>query len=367
MNDFRIGLLLTLTSIFNLAIAQNDSVKKPDFELRAFVDAYYGFDFDKPANGFRQYFLYNHNRHNQFNVNLAFLQMNMDHDRYRARLGIQGGTYVSDNYSSEPPALRYFSEASVGVKLLKKKELWLDAGIFPSHIGFETAISTDNLNLTRSLVAESSPYYLAGAKLNYAFKKKWELELIACNGWQRIHSINGNNLISLGSRMTYTANKFKLNWSTFVGTDSPDVSRRMRYFSNLYTKHQIGKKMELILNWDQGAEQKSKGSDEYSFWVGLAGVFRYSFTDQFKLGGRVEFYQDFDRILIPTFGPEGFKTAGYSLNLDYNVTPGVQVRLEGRLLDFRNPIYFIPGFTEKRGLNAFVCASIAADLRYKFK
>jgi hypothetical protein len=367
MNLFKLSLSIALICFLNQLNAQNDSVSKPEFELRAFVDAYYGFDFDKPANGFRQYFLYNHNRHNQFNVNLAFLQMNMDHDRYRARLGIQGGTYVGDNYSSEPVSLKYFSEANVGVKLLKKKNLWLDAGIFPSHIGFESAISSDNLNVTRSLVAESSPYYLAGAKLNYAFKKKWELELIACNGWQRIQPVSGNSLISLGSRMTYTANKFKLNWSTFVGTDSPDVSRRMRYFSNLYTKHQIGKKLELILNWDQGAEQMWKGSDDYSFWVGLAGVFRYSFTQQLKLGGRIEFYQDFDRILIPTFGPDGFKTAGYSLNLDYFVVPGVQVRLEGRVMDFRNPIYTIPGFIEKKGLNTFVCASICADLRYKFK
>jgi hypothetical protein len=351
----------------NQTIAQNDSVTKPEFELRAFVDTYYGFDFDKPEIGKRQFFLYNHNRHNQFTVNLAFLQMNMDHDRYRARMGIHGGTYVNDNYGSEPASLKYFSEANVGVKLLKKKKLWLDAGIFPSHIGFESAISSDNLNLTRSYVAESSPYYLAGAKLNYAFKKKWELELIACNGWQRIQPVSGNSLISLGSRMTYTSNRFKLNWSTFVGTDSPDQYRTMRYFSNLYTKHQIAKKLELILNWDQGAQQKWKGSDEYSYWTGLASVFRYSFTDQFKLGGRVEFYQDLDRMIMGGYAFQGFKTSGYSLNLDYSVAPGVQVRLEGRLMDFRNPIYTIPGFIEKKGLNTFVCASICADLCYKFK
>jgi hypothetical protein len=367
MNLFRNILSLALMCSFNQLKAQNDSLQKTEFELRAFVDAYYGFDFDKPENGFRQLFLYNHDRHNQFNINLAFLQMNMDHGRFRARLGIQGGTYVNDNYNSEPGALKYFSEASVGVKLLKKKALWLDAGIFPSHIGFETAISSDNLNLTRSFVAESSPYYLAGAKLNYAFNKKWELELIACNGWQRIQPVPGNSLISLGSRLTYTANKFKLNWSTFVGTDSPDAYRTMRYFSNLYSKHQIGKKLELILNWDQGAEQKWKGSEDYNFWTGLAGVFRYSFTDQLKLGGRAEFYQDLDRVIMGGYAFQGFKTAGYSLNLDYFLASGVQLRLEGRLMDFRNPIYTIPAFTEKTGLNAFVCASLSVDLRHKFK
>ena len=35
--------------------------------------------------------------------------------------------------------------------------LWLDAGIFVSHIGLESANSRDNLTLTRSIMADNSP------------------------------------------------------------------------------------------------------------------------------------------------------------------------------------------------------------------
>jgi hypothetical protein len=56
------------------------------------------------------------------------------------------------------------------MKLSKKQNLWLDAGIMPSHIGFESAVSADCWTLTRSLLAENSPYYETGIKLGYVSK-----------------------------------------------------------------------------------------------------------------------------------------------------------------------------------------------------
>lgn len=44
---------------------------------------------------------------------------------------------------------------------------WLDAGIYPSHIGLESAVGKDNRTLTRSLAAENSPYYESGARITY--------------------------------------------------------------------------------------------------------------------------------------------------------------------------------------------------------
>jgi hypothetical protein len=55
---------------------------------------------------------------------------------------------------------------------LRKKTLWLDAGIFGSHMGFESALSIDNPTLTKSFVAENSPYYWSGAKLTYHIGEK---------------------------------------------------------------------------------------------------------------------------------------------------------------------------------------------------
>jgi hypothetical protein len=74
-------------------------------------------------------------------------------------LGLHAGTYVHDNYAQEPKALRHIYEANIGLSLSKKNKLWVDLGVFESHIGFEVAQSTENQTLTKSICAELSPYF----------------------------------------------------------------------------------------------------------------------------------------------------------------------------------------------------------------
>ncbi len=147
------------------------------------------------------------------------------------------GTYAQNNLAGEQELLRHVFEANAGVALDVQGPLWLDAGIFPSHIGFESAVSADNPTLTRSILAENFPYYLAGAKLSCGPSEKWELTALVLNGWQRIQRVPGSSLPSLGSlgtQVTYSPSPATtLNWSTFIGADDPDPTRRMRYFNNL--------------------------------------------------------------------------------------------------------------------------------------
>jgi hypothetical protein len=163
------------------------------------VEVYYQYDFNKPSDNTRPEFVYSHNRHNEFNVNLVYLKGSYTAERVRANLALAAGTYVNANYAAEPGVLKNMYEANVGIKLSKKKNLWLDAGIFGSHIGFESAVSKDCWTLTRSMVADNSPYYEAGAKLTYTSDNgKWLFSALALNGWQRIQRVNGNSLISWG-------------------------------------------------------------------------------------------------------------------------------------------------------------------------
>lgn len=150
-------------------------------------------------------------------------------------------------------------EANIGISLNEKNNLWLDAGIMPSHIGFESAISMDNWTLTRSLLAENSPYFLSGAKLTFNPNEKWELAGLILNGWQRIQRLEGNSLPSFGTQMKFSPNESTtLNWSAFIGTDDPDQLRRMRYFNNFYGQFQLTDRFGLITGFDFGAQQIQK-------------------------------------------------------------------------------------------------------------
>ena len=338
----RLFLFVLIACCIKIASAQNDSIwqEKPMLNISGFLDVFYVYDFNQPQGTNRQAFLFNHNRHNEFNLNLGFVKLGLEHSKYRANIALHTGTYVNDNYASEPTVLRNIFEANVGLSLNKSNKLWLDAGIFASHIGFESAVSPDNWTMTRSLLAENSPYFLSGAKLTFNPNSKWEIAGLILNGWQRIQRLQDNSLPSFGTQFKFRpTEKTTINWSTFIGTDDPDTTRRMRYFNNFYGQFQFTEKLGIIAGFDIGTQQTAKRSSTYDIWFSPILIAQYSINKTLKTAIRAEYYEDEQGIIIPTSTPNGFKTAGLSLNFDYSPTKNIIFRLEGRWLKSKDTIF----------------------------
>ena len=94
-------------------------------------------------------------------------------------------------------------------------------GVFASHLGFESAIGKDCANLTRSILADNSPYFETGAKINYTSdNNKWYVSGLVLHGWQRIQRVDGNNTPAFGHQITYKPNgKVIVNSSSFISND----------------------------------------------------------------------------------------------------------------------------------------------------
>lgn len=338
-----------------------DSTNKNPLSFSGYVEVYYQYDFNKPSNGNRPGFIYSHNRHNEFNLNLGFIKAIYATERVRANLAFTAGTYINANYTAEPGVLKNIFEANAGIKLSKKKNLWLDAGILPSHIGFESAISQDCWTLTRSILAENSPYFEAGAKVTYTTDNgKWLLNGLALNGWQRVTRVSGNSLMSWGTQIQYKpSDKVLLNYSTFIGTDKPDSARLIRIFHNLYGILNISDKLGLTVGFDIGTEEKSPNTNSKNTWYSPVGILKYTMNSKWTIAGRVEYYDDKNEVIISTGTPNGFQTTGYSLNIDYAPVKNVLVRLEGRTLSSKDNV-----FTKGAGVvknDTFVTSSIAVS------
>lgn len=329
--------------------------------IHGFADVFYIYDFNTPEGSFRQDFLYNHNRHNEFNLNLGLLGIHLEHPKYRARITLQTGTYANDNYAAEPGVLKNLFEAWAGLALNRENTLWVDAGVMPSHLGFESAISIENPTLTRSLSAENSPYFLTGVRFSYQPSDTWEFAALVVNGWQRIQRLEGNSMLSFGTQVRHTLSEgFLVNWSTFIGTDDPDETRRMRYFSNLYGQFRITEKIGLLAGFDLGFQQESRGSTTYDLWFTPTLIGQYALETRWKTAIRLEYYQDAQGVIIDTGTPNGFRTMGASWNLDYIPSPFLACRLEARWMDSRDPV-----FRANSGLvedNFFLGASLAVKL-----
>ena len=334
---------------------------KGELTFSGYVEVYYLYDFNKPADHQRPNFIYSHNRSNEFNLNLGFLKGSYNAERVRANLSLAAGTYMNANYAAEPGVLKNIFEANTGLKLIRKKNLWLDAGIFGSHIGFESAVSKDCWTLTRSILAENSPYFEAGAKITYISDKgTWLLSVLALNGWQRITRVNGNSLVSWGTQIQYKpSEKVLLNYSTFIGTDTPDSARLMRYFQNFYGIFNLGDHWGLTLGFDYGLQQKTPSEQGNNSWYSPVCILRYAVNEKMAIAGRYEYYQDKNQVIIATGTPYGFQTGGFSLNLDYAPLKNALVRLEARNFSSKNEIFVNDGKSVKGDF--FITSSIAVS------
>ena len=334
----------TSTILFlNIAVIAQDSAseKTNPLTFSAFAEAYYSYDFNKPPDNNRPGFLYSHNRHNEFNVNLAFVKGSYKTPRTRANVALAVGTYMNANYAAEPGVLKNIYEANVGVKIFKLRNFWIDVGIFSSHIGFESAHSPGCWTMTRSMVAENSPYFESGAKLTYGSdNEKVTLSALALNGWQRITRVSGNSLMSWGTQIyVKPSDKLSINYSTFLGTDKPDSVRLWRIYHNLYAIFQFNDKVGLTAGFDIGTEQVSKGSSKTNTWHTPVGILRFAPNSSWAIAIRGEYFSDRNRVIIFSGTPNGFKTASYSLNVDRKVADHLLWRTEFRTFNSKDEIF----------------------------
>ncbi|KEO75894.1 porin [Anditalea andensis] len=341
MKKFFLSILMGV-GLMNIGFAQTSQTKNP-ITISGYIETYYIYDFGNPLTHDRPDFLYSFNRHNEVNLNLGFLMAEYENGKVRGKLALMTGTYANANLAAEPGVLKNVFEANAGVKISTTKNLWIDAGIFASHIGFESAIGADTWNMTRSILAENSPYYLSGAKISYTSNdEKWFLSGLILNGWQRIQRVPGNQTPAFGHQVTWTPNdQITLNSSSFVGSDTPDSTRQMRYFHNFYGQFQFNEKFGLIAGFDIGWQQESKGSHDYDVWYSPVLIARYTPSENLAFAARAEHYSDIDEVIISTGTPNGFQTFGYSLNMDVGLMDNVLWRLEARSFNSRRDNIFL--------------------------
>lgn len=352
------ALMVSMTVATQDTITAQTQAPNP-LTISGYAEGYYSYDFNKPSNNTRPGFLYNFNRHNEFNLNLGFVKAAYATERTRANLAVGVGTYLNTNYVAEPGVLKNIFEANAGYKLGKKSNLWFDIGIMPSHIGFESAIGKDNWTLTRSLVAENTPYFESGAKLSYTTANgKLQLSALALNGWQRITRVEASSLMSWGTQVYFKpSSKVTLNYSTFIGTDKPDSARLWRYHNNLYGIFQLSDKVGLIANLDYGLEQKAPNTSELNHWYIAVAILRITPNSQWAVAFRSEYFSDENGVIIGTGTSNGFKTIGGTINVDYLPQGNVMLRLEARYLNSKDAIFSKHGTA--RGNNTAITFSTA--------
>lgn len=347
MSNFRwlVALLISCSAYAqepgDVVAPKPENTPTPAFQFSGYLETYYIHDVNDPGNHRRPAFVYSHNVTDSPSINLAMLKAALTTERFRGNLALGSGTYMRANYAAEPHGLRNIYEANIGIKLSTENNLWLDLGVMPSHIGFESAVGQDNWTLTRSLMADNSPYFETGAKLSYITQdNKWQISGLVLTGWQRINRPDGNTTPAIGHQLVYKPNdRVTINSSSFIGNDKSDAQRQMRYFHDFYVQWQLDEHWGLITAFDIGAEQAAPDSERYHIWYSPNMVLRYTYSEKLQFAARLEHYHDKHGVIISTGTDDGFQTTGYSVNMDYRLNQRMVWRNELRKLTSRDAIF----------------------------
>jgi len=307
-----------------------------------FIDGYYAYDFDRPPTIDRSFFggaLFTTQpaRHDEFNVNLAYLETNISGNRVHGRLALQAGTSVQDNYNNEPnigtvsgPLLsRLLQEAYAGYEVAQN--LWIDAGIFYSNAGLEGWVSKDNPTYTRSLVADYSPYYSSGLRAIWQATPKLAARVDLINGWQNISETNSEK--GVGLRLDYSATaEITLSYYNLFNDEvgnTVEPGARLRVFNGVGAKYTTSR-TTLLGELDAGTLRAPSSGGIAGNWWGFTAIARQKVTPTVALVGRGEAYRDPQQVNIVTGLPEPFRGYGGSLGIDVVPQPRVMWRSELR-------------------------------------
>jgi hypothetical protein len=204
-----------------------------------------------------------------------------------------------------------------------------------SNLGFESVITSSTNAMTRSFLAENSPYYLNAAKFGYTtFDERWKFEFLVSNGWQTM--TNGN--LSFGHTIQFRPNeKWTINSSSFAGNilqpeipGSANLVNYNRLFHNFYIRRET-KKATITFGFDAGVDRDQIKNSSRN-WRALIAQYSHKITEKLTVNFRGEYFSDPTETVAVLPGVGAVDAFGFSINTDFQIHEIIQLRLEARYI-----------------------------------
>jgi hypothetical protein len=286
---------------FYYCAGQSDSLK---IRSNIYAEVYYL----SSSKGVKSPLFYNHTSVNRPALNLGVVEFFADKKRWSFQSGIMLGTYSQKNLAAEPSFWKQIYQLNLQFQLNSKSQLM--AGIFPSHIGLESAKNFENDCFSRNYLAENSPYYETGLAWSYNPLTNLSFRVLALTGWQTIAKFNP----ALGTQIGYSGKSgWKINFSQFLGNEGKGT----RVYLNNFAQIPISKQFSGTIGMDVGFESSH-------VWHGGIAFLTWKPNEKIRMSSRVEYYSDQNAIIMPT----AFTDIAKSLSLDYTINKVFMLRSE---------------------------------------
>jgi hypothetical protein len=294
---------MTEMSVAGTAIAADAGAAPPAEAPRrigigGFVDLVYAYNCNRPADHANWFDGVGTaaKRDDELSINLAQIDFVLAPKPVGFHLAGGYGTALEVVHSGEiegvatgQEAWGHLVQASIQYDTAIGRGLSFEAGVYPSHVGFETLATKDNWNYTRSWLGELSPYYQTGVKIATPLGGRWSAQVHLLNGWQRISDNNRGK--TLGWQFARKGDRIALTLNGLVGPELTDDDRDLRGLLDTVVVVTATPAWSLAASLDLAAEEQPEGGR--AGWGGL-GVFarRAAPGARTAVAMRAEYYDD---------------------------------------------------------------------------
>ncbi|GIW54644.1 MAG: hypothetical protein KatS3mg082_1048 [Nitrospiraceae bacterium] len=298
------GAALTLALVPTAGLAEESPAQAGDWHYGGSVDLSYAVDFNFPENH-RWRSKTTTPRVNELAPNMVLGYVRKDvspQSRWGLEFGVQGG-YDTDALVPQPvpgrdkpvggaDTLRHLSRANVSYLAPLGNGVTLTAGLFNSFIGYQSIYAKNNLNYTRSYMADNAPYFMFGLGAQYPVNERLRLGLYAINGYNYL--AHPNDHLSYGMQAVYhlTANLI-VTENLYYGPDQSATDLRFwRFFSDSIVEWKRDR-VTLAVSYDIGTEEAAEAAGHpRTFWTAAAAFARWNVTGPWSVAVRPELYWD---------------------------------------------------------------------------
>lgn len=199
-------------------------------------------------------------REGELALDLVGLELRQDAEPWGFTLVLAAGDELEAMHAAEEPSARdTFRNVYQASVAYQGGPVRVEAGLFPSHIGFESALPHLNWNYTHSWVATLSPFYQTGVKLIYTPDGKTTFELHALNGWQQIADPNHGK--SFGFKISRQLGRFGATVNGIYGDEPTPDGDLPRELYDLVLQAELTPRFSAALETYRGRQQRDSTPD----------------------------------------------------------------------------------------------------------
>ncbi len=323
-------------------------------EAHGYVDVYAAYNANRPADGasFLPGTGTTAKRAGEIGLGQAALGVSLDPAPVGFNLTLHVGSGATILHEAEPvgPGLgpgawNLVQRATVAGKVPIGRGLIVEAGIMPSHLGFEGYASQGNWSYTRSWMAEYSPYFQTGVRLEYEVAPAFTAGLYLVNGWQTVGDVNRGK--SVGARLAYEGERLIVAIAGLAGPEQPNDDTSVRAIADLHAVVKATGWLRLAAAVDVGVDHRSPsralvpgedaaaGVPSAAGWYGVAGYARAAVLPFLSVAARGEVFGD-PRGAVSAYGQ---RIVEGTFTLEGRPHEAIVIKLEGRYDRSTTPVF----------------------------